>query len=354
MKQSNFLASPDDGKDILHILESSAAKGNIELIYTRRPDAYSSYMKESGEAKVFVSKDGERSVGTCAMLTRKVYIGGQQCKAAYLCGLKKDATYTGNVGFGARFVKDLKSDDVDFYYCSVVSENHTAQKMFERSNRLISMKPFTSYKTYILNPKVKIKSPKHSFTFRQATEKDIPSLLEFLNEQGKKKDFFPVIDSIEQFYNLEYRDFYLLMDKDVIVATASLWNQNPYKQYVVKKYRSFMKFVRILNPLLSAFKYIRLPKEDEPLDFPMLSFFIARNDDVNVYRIFLNEIKNEIAKKYGMFVIGLSKEHFATPIFDKLPSINFETKLYEIRFPWSEQIYKSPNPQNSFFECGLL
>ena len=32
MTSSSFLASPSDGKEILRILESSAAKGSIELI----------------------------------------------------------------------------------------------------------------------------------------------------------------------------------------------------------------------------------------------------------------------------------------------------------------------------------
>ena len=42
MSESTYLASPEDGKEILRILESSGAKGSIELIYTRRPDAYAS------------------------------------------------------------------------------------------------------------------------------------------------------------------------------------------------------------------------------------------------------------------------------------------------------------------------
>ena len=60
MSDPRYAASAADGKEILRILESSAAQGGIELIYTRRPDAYESYKKESGEARVFVSKDGER------------------------------------------------------------------------------------------------------------------------------------------------------------------------------------------------------------------------------------------------------------------------------------------------------
>ena len=354
MSESKYQASPSDGKELLRILESSAAKGSIELVYTRRPDAYESYMKEAGEARVFVSKDGERTVGTCAELVRDVYIGGEKCKAAYVCGLKKDALYDGGIGFGAEFIRGLQNDDIDYYYCSVVSGNTEAQKMFENSSHSISMKPITEYKTYIFSPKVKIKSQKHSLLFRKATEDDIPMITEFLNAEGRKKDLFPVFTSPDQFYSLSSKDFYLLSDGNNILAAAALWNQTEYKQYIVKKYRGLMKLAHTANPLLSALKYITLPMENEPLDFPMLSFFVSRDDSEEYYRIFLSEITREISRSYGMFVIGLSKGHFAAPVLNKLPSISFETRLYEIKFPWSSQSYKTPDQNKIHPECGLL
>ena len=354
MSESTYLASPEDGKEILRILESSAAKGSIELIYTRRPDAYASYLTEAGEARVFISRDGYRAVGTCAEIIREMYIGGEVCRAAYVCGLKKDAAYDGGVGFGPRLIRDLQRDDIDFYFCSVVADNVDAQRMFEKSRRLISMQQISGYKTYILSPKVRIKAPRHALTFRQATENDRTKLMEFLHTEGRKKDMFPVIRKLEAFDRLSINDFYLLLDRERIVAAAALWNQTGYKQYVVKQYRGMMRLARMANPMLSWLRYIQLPKENEPLEFPMLSFFLCRDDDEAYYRIFLKEIKREIASSYGMFVIGLPKGHVAAPLLDELPSVHFETKLYRISFPWSDQAYKKADPQNVYPECGLL
>lgn len=354
MREIRYEANESDGKEILRILESSAAKGNIELIYTRRPDAYASYMKETGEAKVYVSKVGDKTIGTCAELIREVYIGGKPCKTAYICGLKKDAAYSGNIRFGSDFIHGLQQEDVGFYYCSVILENRETQKMFEKKRKIISMAPITEYKTYIFNPRAKIKAKKHTFSFRQATENDISELINFLNREGKKRDLFPVIRTLEQFYNLRYSDFYILLDGEEIIAAAALWNQTEYKQYVVKKYRRFMKMVPFFNPLLKALGYISLPKEDKPLNFPMLSFFVCKNDDVENYKIFLNEIRAIIARTYKMYVIGVPKNHYAISALDRLPSIHFTTKLYEIRFPWSEQEYKMLDVAKVYLECGLL
>ncbi len=354
MSELKYKASATDGRDILQILESSAAKGNIELLYTRRPDAYESYMKESGEARVFVSRAGDRTIGTCAEIIRQVYVNGDICKAAYICGLKKEAAYNGGIGFGARFIRELWRDDIDCYYCSVVSDNKDAQKMFKKSRRIVSMKPITEYTTFILNTKIKVRSTIHDLTFRQATENDLEPLIEFLNKQGRKNDLFPVITSLEQFHNLTHENFYILSKDNQIVATAALWNQTGYKQYIVKKYRRIMKLARIANPILSLLGYIKLPKENVTLDFPMLSFFVSENDNPEYYRIFLNEVKSEISKKYKMFVIGLPKNHFAWQIFNSLPSIHFDTTIYEIAFPCGKQGYKKVNADNIYPECALL
>ena len=187
-----------------------------------------------------------------------------------------------------------------------------------------------------------------------ATESDTEKLLDFLNTEGRKKDMFPVVKSLDDFRNLYISDFYLLLDGESIVATAAMWNQTEYKQYVVKRYGGLMRIARIFNPILSAMRYIKLPKENEPLNFPMLAFFLCKDDNTNTYRIFLDEIKREIAKNYSMFVIGLTDSHFAKPIMDKLPSISFKTEIYEIKFPWSEETYTVPDPKSMYLECGLL
>ena len=351
-------ATPEDGAEMLRILESSASKGGIELLYTRRPDAYASYMLESGEPRVFVSTDGDRVVGTAAELIRKVYIGGKPARAGYVCGLKKDADYDG-LGFGLRFVRALQRDDIDFYYCSVVSENTAAWKMFEKGRRVISVEPLESYTTFILNPKVRIRAPKNALSFRRAADGDTSALLAFLNREGSRYDLFPVVESPEQFHGLSVKDFCLLTDGDEIIATAALWNQTAYKQYVVKRYNGLLRYARLLNPLLSALGYIRLPREDVPLDFPMASFFLVADGHSGlsreqISRIFLRRLTAEAAKTYGILVMGLPHRHFATPVLRGLPSIRFDTKLYALRFPWSGQEYGQVQRERLYPECGLL
>lgn len=354
MNTSLYNASEKDGKEISRILESSAGNGNIDLSYTRRPDAYESYMKEPGEARVFVSKKDGKAICTCAELIRNVYIGKEKSKAAYICGLKKDPEYKKEFGFGGGAIRNIQRDDIDYYFCCVVSDNEDTQKKFEKSMGLLSIKRMCSYKTYIINPNVKIKAQKHSYNFRRAKKEDMPKLLEFINKEGKKKDLFPVIDSLEEFYNLHPEDFCILFDGDEIIAAGAIWNTTNYKQYTVIRYNKLMKFARVFNPIISALGYVKLPKENEPIRFPMLSFLTFKDENEEDYFIFLNEIRKEISKEYNIFAFGVPDGHFARNRLDKIPNVSFESIIYELKFPWSNQKYKNIDMSNLSTESGLL
>ena len=80
MSYITYLAREEDGEEILEILESSPAKGSIELLYTRRPNAYVSYKKESKESDVLIVKDNEKIVGTVAQIVRDLYIDNEPKK----------------------------------------------------------------------------------------------------------------------------------------------------------------------------------------------------------------------------------------------------------------------------------
>ena len=351
---TEFEARPEDGIEISRILDASTSNGGIDLLYTRRPDAYASYMKEPGEARVFAAKKDGVVISTCAELIREVYIGGEACRAAYICGLKKNPDYPGGAGIGARIVREFRRDDIDFYFFGVLTDNPRAKEMFEKTSRLFVTRHVTNLKTYIISPRVRIKAPKHALRFRQATEDDLPALLDFLRDEGRKKDLFPVVRSLDTFHNLHIGDFYLLLDGDEIVSCAALWNSTDYKQYIVRRYSPPMKLARLFNPLIAALGYVKLPKENVPLDFPMLSFFLTKDGREDLFYVFLNEVRKEVGKRYGMYVFDLPDGHFARETLDRAPHVGFETMTYDVRFPWSEQEYKTVDPARLATESGLL
>ena len=355
MSQNVKNATIEDGKKILEMLESSPAKGKIELLYTRRPNAYLSYKKESEDVKILKVVENEEIIGTMAKVGRNVYINGEKNKISYLCGLKKDTNYKGNVNWGKVWLKNLTEKETECYICSVLNDNINAQNMAEKKRRkTLNMQLIGNYTTYIIAPYFKFKVKDNNYTFKQATEKEEQEIIDFLNCEGKNKDFFPVIKKIDQFTDLKVTDFYILRDEGKIIATAALWKQIKYRQYIVKKYKGIMRYAKLLNPILKMLGYIKFPKENKVLDFPMLSFFISKNDNEEYYKIFLNNIVQVIKKQYTMFIIGTTQCNFANNIYQGLKNIHFGSKIYSIDFIYGKGKKKKINKENIWFECGLL
>ena len=329
---NKYLATKDDGKDISRLLESPTDAGLIQAVYTRRPDAYESYMKESGEARIFAYKNDGRLVATCAELIRDVYVNGEVKKSAYICGAKTDPNYNGFLSAGKPIIDSLKREDVDFYYCTVMSANPEALNKFKKLKRIMSLNLITTYTSYIFSTRIKIKVKDDGYIFRQATSADMPLVLEYLKTEGKKKDLFPVINSLDDFYNLKIENFYLLMDKEKVVACGCLWDVTDYKQYNVVKYRGIAKLARFINPILTLARYPSFPKENTKLDLPFVSFLLCEDNNESLYKIFLKKIIEEVKKKYKIFLFSIPKNHCLLNTLNKLAGIKIDADIYELKF----------------------
>lgn len=354
LSESIYDAKKEEGKEISRLLESPVDAGLIQAIYTRRPDAYESYMRESGEARVFVFRDENRVIGTCSELIRDVYVNGKVKRSAYICGLKKDSDYQGYLKAGSRFFKTLQRPDIDFYYCAVVSNNKEAMEKFGKKRRFMAFDLITTYTTYIINPNVKTKEMKNNYTFRQAATKDTVTILDFLNTEGRKRDLFPVVKSLEDFYNLHIEDFYILEDDHEIKACAAIWNTTSYKQLIIAKYKGIMKLARFCNPVLSLLGFIELNKENEPYDYPIISFFLSKDNNEDYYKILFHKIKNEIKKKYKLFAVGLTDNHPLVPMMKNLPKITGESTIYEMKFSGQQEENITFDTEHISTEFALL
>ena len=254
MSQDVEYAREEDGKRILEIIESSSVKGKIELLYTRRPNAVVSYKKESTDTDIFTIKENNEIIGTVVNIVREAYINGIPKRLSYICGLKRDCNYTGNINWFKALKKYYRSD-VDYYFCSIILDNDEIKKMLEKKRtRTVNTELLNKYRTYILSPYLSIKG-KDKYTFKQATQNDEQDIINFLNEEGKQKELFPVIRSLNQFTDLSITDFYILYKGNEIMAVGALWNQTSYRQYIVKEYH---RNIKICKNYKSSFKKIRV------------------------------------------------------------------------------------------------
>ncbi len=332
MSAKFHFAHKEDADGILRIMEGDAVNGDIKLLYTRRPDPYSSFMRESDSSVIGVFKRDGETVGTIACVPRKMYINSDVRKVCYVTNMKRAHDYDGLINWIEAFEKMYDPVDSEVFFCSVVKENSDVIKMLTKRRRKL---PFAvimeGYRTYMISPRASIRNPSKSLTFKQAGREDEEEVLSFLRTYGLRKNLFPVVDSLDGDKNPGISDFYMLSDGEETVAVGALWDRSEIKQYIVESYSRKISLLLRLNGLLSLLGYIRLPEAGSPASFAFLSYFLAKDDETDYYRTFLYHIRKETAKKYDMFVLGAGEHSSKRTVLDKVRAITFDTLLCEVK-----------------------
>jgi hypothetical protein len=345
-------AGLDDGIEMLEIIESESSSGSIELIYTRRPNAFESYKKESKESRIGIIRDKKgKIVFQAACIPGCYHVDGKSVLAGYVGGIRKRNDYNGVINWKdvVRFVEKQGSN---IYLCSFLSGNEASEKMFIKKRGFIpELVPLCNYTTYIINPKIFKENLPEGLTFRSIKKDDIDNVHEFLKREMMKYNFSPVINNIADFYGLNPDDCYVLEKRGEILAFGALWNQRGFKQYIVEGYSKTLKMIQKFSFISCILGYIEMPEEGKELDFPILSFFYSKDGNMEYYNLFLNQIAQAVRKKYKMFVIGICDDDPADSIYKKIRTINFKSKIYCADFT-REFIFDKKRPKR--IECGML
>jgi len=339
-------ATPIDGSKMLQLIESHPTGGKIRVIYSRRPDAYQSYLMECSEAEtVLCIGDDGHLLAQATCLPRKLYIDRKAHTIGYITGLHKAK------GAQVNIMKMLEtgyiSSSVKQFFCSILDDNQSTFDLFAKQKLICQI---CDYTTYLLHPAA-IKSVRHNLVFHRATMADTKALLHFYNEVGSMYSYFPVFSAMHDFAGLSVSDFFILKDGDEIVAAGALWNQQAYKQYIVIGYNKVFRFAALCNPILRTIHYPPLPKVNETAHFAYISFLLCRENNPTLERILLGEI-SATARNYDFLAIGSTKETTLGQYLDSLKSIRIGSKLCIINYDRSGTTENIKMPLR--FECALL
>lgn len=357
------VANLQDSAEILEILEEDDFDGRISLVYTRRPDGYSSFMKESGKVHLIVCRDTQYNkvvaIGVCAI--REYFVNGKIEKVGYLLGLRLRKEYRGKFKIlvtGYDFIHSItKQEGLYCYITTILNENVYAQKLLEKPRSFMpSYEPMGDYVVHIIKTR---KKRKLGNTFRQVQESDIPRIIEFINNYGKQHQLYPVIrekDIVSGAYpGLRISDFYIMEDfSGEILAAGAVWDQISYKQYVVKKYGGVLNKIYPISCILPVFGYPSLPKPESVLKFFTLSFWAVKNNNVKVFERFINGI-SAVRDDYSFFVVGMHETHNLSGFLKRKSTITYSSKLYTVDWDKTHKTVNGLNRNSSIYlECGLL
>ncbi|MDR2133166.1 MAG: GNAT family N-acetyltransferase [Clostridiales Family XIII bacterium] len=358
MKQKNSAhyrrALPEDGVGMLELIESHSSGGALDTVYTRRADAYRSYLADCKDAEITLCVDEEgRIKAQMACLPRRLYMGGEARTAGYLTGLCKRGD--GFVNLPRLFHAALDDSKIDLFFCSILDGNDGVFKMLDKKRAYMpELRVISEYTTHLFSPKAIKRTTGHGFAFRRATENDSEALLLHYREYGKHHDFFPEISAFSEFPGLDIECFYLLLHRSGdIVAAGALWDQRDFKQHIVKKYGGAYKTAAKFNFLLRLLRYPPLPKANAVADFAYVGFFAVERDEPALIRAFLGEMAAIARSRCDTLCVGATADSETGRVLQGIKSVHFGSKLCLFDFK-KDGARPAPRKRPAYFECGLL
>lgn len=362
-------AAAQDSDEILTILEDAPFKGKISLLYTRRPDAYRSFIQEGEEVNIIVARDTKYNkiagFGACAI--RTLFVNGNPTRVGYLFGLRVASAYLKKFSIlhrGYAYLRTLHKDrQVPCYITTILEENLDVQTLLEKQRSFMPVyHPVGKYEIFALMTGRTRKSPSvhsSSYSFRRATIADLPILIAFLYQQGRFFQFFPVMTETalrsEAFPGLSVEDFFVMQNTNgEFLAAGTLWDQRSYKQYVLQGYGGYFKFSYLLAKLLPLFGFPALPAPGSTLAFCTLSFWAVKDRSPKIFSLFLDQIAQADAS-YPFLLVGVHETHPLRSILQKRPHISYRSKMYLVF--WEEQQKFVNNLKQKtipYLECGML
>jgi len=338
------LAEKKDDKIINDILSANEMRGSIWISYSRYPSYLDSLKIHGRDNKVIVAEE-KSSKNLIAFGTRSIipaFVNGKIENVGYLSNLRICRDYRGKrvLSAGYEYLGEIcRMDKIRFYFSTVVESNITARNILTGNKSYL---PFYNdigkYITFAFSKKALNKKPK--LRIARGDKSSIPKIVEFLNENSRKKFLFPYYteedfsgkDSFEYF---SAEDFFIALENERIIGVLGVWNQKRFRQIIISGFSLPVKFLRPVYNVISGFYRLpNIPKKDSIINFSYISFVSVKDNNPEIFRDLLyaagrHEDNSEI------FFSGLHEKDSLNSAFLKIPCFRFNSRLYLVS--WDEK-----------------
>ena len=345
--------SEADNREVLYLINSTSVKGDIEVSFTKEPDYLEALRVCADDVQAVIGKvnDKVEILGTRSL--KKAYINGKAETLGYLSDLKisNNAKKMHALSEGFKFMKSLMDDRrAKLHIATIIEDNKQGKIALTWANKNPNIPNFYDLgimNTYFILP-ILPKFTSQKIKIIRGSADLLEDIVQFLNNEGKKKQFFPVYTK-EYFLNLPHfniNDFYAAIINNEIVGVIAKWEQTPFKQVVIKKYNNKWKWIKKLTGKI-------LPQENEPIKQFYLSFIVIKNNNNSVFEALLSKIHNN-NRHYKYFSLILHSKDNLNRSLKKFFSIKYKSRLYITEFMEDKEIIKMVDDRIPYLELAGL
>ena len=365
--KGRIAGSDDDGK-IREFLRNIPLHGNIRLRTTCEPSFFDAVQIHGEDASVFVGESGDRIVAMGMSAVRELFINGYPTRVGYLGSLRLDPEFRNSTSLfrGFRMLKEIhvgKHPGI-FYLTSILEENEIAREILTSGRAgLPAYRELFKYTTFLIPGSAKRTVPvEYGLELLRGDSVDTDEISKFLCETGRNRQFFPVYSRsrMNEKYgllrNVRPQDFLVALKGGRIEGVAAIWDQMPFRQYVVDGYpllyRPMVLGSNILG-ILSGFP--ALPKAGNPFRYACLSCVAIRDDSSQVFSFILKHaLEGLSACKASFLAVGMAEDDPLVQIAGRFRHKKLRSRIYAVDWGDANDKIISLDSRPAYLELGSL
>jgi hypothetical protein len=312
--------------------------GAIEMLYAREPNYFDGLDIQGKVNKIGACSLKGLIVAAGCRSVRPVYLNGIETNLGYLNSLRVLDEHRGGRTIDIfRILREFHKDGLTRGYLNtIIDDNAHAQTALASGRR--GMPLYTDLGRYIcyavsINRRRRIK-PSPGIEIATGRGVGINDIVGFLNEEGRRKQFFPVykVDDFPSDYTRGFDpgDFLVALKGGEISGIIGKWDQGAFKQNIVTGYHGLIKRLKpALNMTLRISGYEPLPAAGEKIRMFYASFTCIKDNDPAILEALVGRLyEDNKSCGYHYFLIGLHETDNLRKAFAKYFSIRYSSRIY--------------------------
>jgi len=353
------LATTSDDQGLRRLLRTTPIQGDISITMEREPDYFAAPGLMGPLHQTLIARDTDTNniIASGSRSVRARYLNGDVRNIGYLGELRVDASYRGYFGFirkGYDAMRRLHEDGAaPFYLTSIVSDNIRARRFLEKGVKgMPSYTPMGTLLTLVI--------PTRRSAFKRYSDCSTASpdsrkqIADCLHGYYQRYDWAPYwkpgeIGSETGTPGLSMEDFLVSKRGNEIAGCMALWNQQHFRQIVVRGYSpNLARWRPFLNVFSRLSGRIRLPSVGKPWSYAYISPMAVDEDNPDVFtRLLQSTLWRARIKGYDYVLLGLADRH---PLLGVARSVaryrrEYTSQLYLVS--WDEPPIKTDVTQNA-------
>lgn len=366
-KISVFRATEADDAELCRILREIPMSGHVKIRFTREP-SYFAAARVEGEA-VEVAAAGEFSgghiVGFGARAEKQCFVNGCLDWAGYLSGLRLEKAFRKGllVAKGYKLLREMDLQGRARLYLTTIVESNKPVLQLLSSGKAGLPAYHDAGRIVTLALRARRVRSRSSIAVRPALEEDLAALIDFWQQEGPRRQFFPYYQARHftekqgLLQGLNLNDILIARQNGEITGTLGLWDQSRYKQSWVDGYSTLMQWLR---PGYNAFARIagrpRLPSAGQQIHYRTVALVCIRNDAKYVMDALLRTALNRAAadKNLHSIAVAFHQDDPLLPVARQWPHFAYHSRLFVVHWPEAQEDWSRLDQRIPYLELGAL